>query len=70
MASISTALVLQWSATTLQVQYPYCLDSHGHGIGTSLDNGDDNELNVQHPVVKRASEVRSSVRIMFAIISS
>jgi hypothetical protein len=33
MEALPTALVLCWSASTLRVECPFCLGSHGHGVG-------------------------------------
>ena len=33
MEALPTALVLCWSASTLRVKCPFCLSSHGHGLG-------------------------------------
>ena len=33
MEPLPTALVLSWSANTLRVECPFCLSSHGHGVG-------------------------------------
>ena len=33
MEALPTALVLYWSASTLRVECPFCLSSHGHGFG-------------------------------------
>ncbi|MCJ1422392.1 hypothetical protein MMC29_000272 [Sticta canariensis] len=36
MEALPTALVLCWSASTLRVKCPFCLSSHGHGLGGLL----------------------------------
>lgn len=33
MEPFPTALVLSWSVKTLRVECPFCLSSHGHGVG-------------------------------------
>jgi hypothetical protein len=33
MEALPIVLVLYWSASTLRVKCPFCLSSHGHGVG-------------------------------------
>jgi hypothetical protein len=49
-------LVLCWSASTLRVKCPFCLSSHGHGVGMGTKAEEELPRDVQRHTQRRTAD--------------